>query len=336
MKSLFKKSAISLLVMGMAGALHAHGAVANNNATWWPQYAGWFIGAEGLDLRPMNGDQDYVTTFPTATNSYFSNYATSPDYQWSWRVYGGIKLTGNEDVVFSWTSMRASDKDSTGISDIGVASPRFLSSQSWDTVSGKVSFDLDDAYGVWGHTINFNNPWSIRFGAGLDYVNLNSDMTVGAQDFDDVEIGTQSVKVDSRLSGIGPRLEFDMTYHLPYNIGVFANTNAALFVSTRKVSADSFASNVDISEPDYSFSTRNVVIPKLGMKLGVNYTWIFAQQGPCGSALTLDAGWQFDSYIHAIERPEFTLNSEEFITTKTSNFGDQGWFLGAKYTMGWL
>jgi hypothetical protein len=262
----------------------------------------------------------------------------SPGYQWSWRVYGGIKLSDKDDILLSWTSMRADSKNSIAVAndsngDSSGATPRFLFPSGWNTVGGKVDFNLDDVYGVWGHTIHFNNPWSIRFGAGLDYVNLDSDMKVGAEVFDNSSIGIQSVKADSHLNGIGPRLEFDMTYHLPYSIAVFANTNAALFVGTRKISAKSYASNPATAVPTFSFSTSHVVIPKLGLRLGASYDWIFDQVGACGSVLTVDAGWQFDSYIHAIERPAL---DNAFITTKTSNFGDQGVFLGAKFSMGWL
>src|SRR5690606_14129258 len=91
---------------------------------------------------------------------------------------------------------------------------------------------------------------------------------------------------------------------------LFANTNAALLVSTRKIELEGYSSNYyngggyDLYSSYYS--NRHVVIPKLGMRLGASYSFMFGQAGgegaPC-SSLTIDAGWQVESYIHAIERP---------------------------------
>jgi hypothetical protein len=66
-------------------------------------------------------------------------------------------------------------------------------------------------------------------------------------------------------------------------------------------------------------------------------------EGACGPVLNLNAGWEADTYIHAIERPEGDVSSyfeggggfvqrrfsgDTFADTKTSNFSMQGLFLG--------
>lgn len=346
MKSFFKKSVISMFVMGMAGtsfAMSGHN-MNQSNAMWSPHMTGWFIGLEGLDLRPENGDLDYVTLFPASgiSNGSFSTQAISPDYQWSWRLYGGIKFTDNDDITLSWLRMRANDSDSVGIPTGNSSQPRFSDSSTWTSVEGKVDFDLDNIYGVLGHTINFNNPWSVRYAAGFEYAKLNSDMTVNGTNSSFEGVGFTA---DSHLSGFGPRVEFNMTYHLPYNFALFADANAALLISTRKISEfGNFGSSnpADITLNSAYFSTRHVVIPHFGERLGVSYTCIFGQAGGEGaslSALTIDAGWQADSYVHAIERPILSFGDEgnsgsTFNTTKTSNFGDQGFFIGLRYSTG--
>ena len=192
-----------------------------------------------------------------------------------------------------------------------------------------------------GHTINFNNPWSL-FAAGFEHAKLNSDMTVNGTNSSFAAIGFTA---DSHLNGWGPRVELNMTYHLPYNFALFADANAALLVSTRKISQfGNFGSTTseEITLNSSYFSTRHVVIPHFGERLGASYTWIFGQAGGEGcslSALTIDAGWQVDSYVHAIERPivsfgSFGNSSSGFASTKTSNFGDQGFFIGLQYSSG--
>jgi len=336
MKSFLKKTAISMLVMGMAGTSFA--AMSHNTGMWAPHMNGWFIGVDGLDLRPMNGDLDFVSISPTSFGSYY-NQAISTDYEWSWRLYGGIRFTDNDDITLSWTRMRADDSQSVGINNDLLSVPKWLFNNSWDSISGKVDFDLDDVYGVWGHTINFNNPWSVRFAAGLDYVKLYSDMTVGAVN-NGSDNGSIGDTAHSHLKAFGPRAEFDATYHLPYNFALFANANAALFAGERKVTLYPNV-NPNLSSEFFttSFSTRHVVVPKFGMRLGASYGWMFGQSGGEGgsvSTLTIDAGWQVESYIHAIERPSGNFNDESFGTTTVSNFGDQGLFVGVKYSSDWL
>lgn len=351
MKSFFRKSIISMFVMGLAGpSLAAHSQYQNSNMMWSPHYTGFFIGVDGLYLKPENGDLDYVTLFPTSANGSFYTQNVSTDYKWSWRVYGGIKFTDNDDITLSWLRMRATDTDSVGMPTISNSQPRWQNTRSWDNASGHVTFDLDDAYLVWGHTVNFNNPWSVRYAAGLEWAKLNSDFTITGQDLGTDFDGTGFV-ADSHFRGFGPRVELGMTYHVPCtNFGLFANANAALLVSTRKVSQVANEGVVDPDDIGYNssyFSTRHVVVPKFGSRLGVSYTFIFGQAGGegCVSALTVDAGWQVESYVHAIERPESTgfsvetlreLSSGTFATTKVSNFGDQGLFVGVNYSTGTL
>lgn len=350
MKSFFKRSAISMIVLGMAGAAYAAPAKQqmSNAGMWSPHMTGWFIGVEGLDLRPDNGDLDYVTFNPTGSGpGVFSTNAISTSYNWDWRIYGGVKFTDNDDITLSWLRMRTSESDSVSPNTSVNTTPRWLYSNDWDSVSGHVNFDLDDAYGVWGHTVHFNNPWSVRFAAGVEYARLESDLRVLAQDingdFSGAVVGYTS-KNDTK--GFGPRGEFDMTYHLPSNFALFANTNAALLVAQRDIALNAQVGDSDF-EDDFDssyFSKRHVIVPKLGMRLGLSYTMLFGQaggEGMGGSSLTLAAGWQVESYIHAIERVETSNESQngsssEFQTTKTSNFGDHGLFLGLQFNSDWM
>src|SRR4029079_9428740 len=109
MKSILKRSAISLIVIGMAGSAHA---AMSNTASWSPQFNGAFIGVEGLDLRPQNGDLSYVSVSPTSSPGAFNSTSISTDYNWAWRIFGGVKVTENDDLTLSWMRMRESNHDS--------------------------------------------------------------------------------------------------------------------------------------------------------------------------------------------------------------------------------
>jgi len=360
----------------MAGSGYAamshHNQYVSNNSSWCPQISGAFIGVEGLDLRPSNGDLDYVTLFPTTTTGFFNTDSVSTSYHWGWRIYGGLKITENDDLTLSWMSLNTSQSDSVspaGSTGFTVSAPRFLtlSPANWNNVNGHATFDLKDAYAVWGHTINFKNPWSIRFAGGIEWAKIDSDLRVSANTGPTPVgvIGTYPINTvvgyesESQTKGIGPRLEFDLTYHLPYGFALFGNANGALLVSTRDISIDALSPTVTTTIGDVSFfgsdfSNRHVVIPKFGARLGVSYSYVWGQAGGEGcrtTTLMVDAGWQVESYIHAIERPEdgffgsgievglaqspFSTNGS-FAETKVSNFGDQGLFVGIQVGTDWM
>lgn len=351
MKTFFKRSAISVIVIGMASSAFAASPQPANDS-FSPAFTGVFIGVEGLYLRPQNGDLDYVTVSPAAVGQAIQTHNISPDYSWDWRVYGGIKFTDNDDITASWMSMRNSETDHFLADGSVNSNPRWLYNGDWQNVAGKVNFDLDDAYLVWGHTVNFNNPWSVRFGVGVEYAKLDSDLTVSAWDpvVEDAFVGFTS---ESNLKGIGPRAEVDLTYHLPYGFALYGKANVAALVSEREVNLTPTLATYDGDDYyGHDYSDRRVVVPKVGMRLGASYSYTFGQaggEGPCRTTtLTLDAGWQVESYIHAIERVEDSTISSSILgmqsdqitvgqsDTKTSNFGNQGLFVGLKVSSDWM
>lgn len=339
MKSYFKRSAIGLAVFSMTGSIFA--------------MAG-FIGVEGLDLRPQNGDLDVVRTAFTSGSpavTHFNTNGISTDYNWDWRIFAGVRM-GDDDLTISWLRLRASDSLDDFVGPAG-ASIRYLgtgslSSTTYTVGTGDVNFHLDEVYGVWGHTVHFNNPWSVRFAAGLEYAHLESDLTTLGVNAS-VANAFGSAASDSDLKGWGPRAELDLMYQLPSNFMVFANSNAALLVSRREVEfSRNFVTSGSTSAtgfPEFEdYTTRHVVIPKFGMRLGIGYSFPFGQIGGEGmaGAITLTAGWQVESYIHAIERRgwDYSIGTSGGDTvilggndeTKVSNFGDQGLFLGVTFS----
>lgn len=349
MKSIFKQSAIGLVIFGMAGSSLALG--------WLPKTTGVFGGAEGLYLRPQNGDLDFVTSgfspaFTLAPSSpSIVTQNISPDYQWGWRLYAGLKYTGNDDMTISWQHFNQTFSNSI-LSDTAVNLSRLLPGLLWESVGSKVDFDLDEAYIVWGHTITFKNPWYLRLAAGVEFANLFSDQTnIGADSafLDPIA----AYKTKSHMEGWGPRFELDVGYHLPCNFQWFARTNVVLLSATRKtqLTVKETPANISLLQIDYSYDNRKTIVPKFGMKIGLGWDYAFGQagaEGCCGTFAAVELGWQADVYVHAIERVNdgamigfgedqpfrFYLPSSDNHTV--SNFSEQGLFVGIKIGTDWL
>lgn len=338
MKSLFKQTAISLVVFGMAGSIYA--AVSkHDNSCWEAQLSGAFIGVEGLDLQVQN-TPDYITVFPGDGGNFVTRKIPAT-YQWNWRVYGGILFTKNDDITLSWMQLRTSNQNSFINSNDVLIGPRWQVVDFWENISGRAIYDLDDVYAVWGHTINLNNPWSVRFAAGVEYARLNNRITVVenilSQGINDIGFASKS-----RLSGIGPRTELRATLHLPHCLALFGDANAALLASKRITSLRPFNDESDAALSSVETHNRFVVVPKIGIRLGVSYSHVYGLAGAEGTlcrlnTLSIEAGWQAESYIHAIEHVAGNnFNASGFADTGVVNFGDQGVFVGLKFSSDWM
>lgn len=345
MQGIFKKSAIALAIFGFAGAASA-GFV-----------SGAFFGGEGLDLQARNGDLDFVTVLGTGT-SPIGTVGLHPTYAWGWRLFGGLLFCNNNDATFSWLRYRhTNDNDfGTPVSPTALDTPlpsilRFMGPEPWSNIFADVDFQLDDAYLVFGHTVNLG-AWSVRFAGGAEYAKIHNDMTVQGIE-ETVNSGLQILDelngydVESHFHGFGPRVELDFVYHLPYGLSAFAKPNVALIIGSRNIEVTNIFPDPENSDSllDYEFTNRRVVIPKLGIKLGLGFTYAMGDVGGEGGiagpfnncGLTIEAGWQADTYIHAVERPEgFTTLTANNLHTRTSNFGIQGFFVGAILGTNWL
>jgi hypothetical protein len=359
MKAFFKKTAISMIVFGMAGSTFA-AMPSTVNTSGSSAMKGWFIGGDALWLQPRNDDLDFVTVFPNTSTGAVSTKAISPDYDWGFRLFGGIKFGDNNDVTAGWT--RFHTDDSSSISDpagsipsiLGFSQPRWFPSDQWKNIHADVNFDLDDVWLVMGHTINFNNPWSVRFAGGLEYAKLDSDLETNATLGYTNSAGLyQDYGYENTLDfkGIGPRVEGNATYHLPYNFALFMDANAALLIGKRDIALNGenptdgvyFLNSID-------YSTRHIVVPHLGMRIGANWSYYFGQAGGEGTCnvVTVEAGWQADTYINAIERNDgsnsgilriSTLQpSSDYptSTTKDTSYSNQGFFLGVNFSSNWF
>jgi hypothetical protein len=350
----FKKTTLSSLLAITISSTSSYAVLLPPNAVVNPNIRGVFLGIDGLYLQPSNNDLDYVTIFPIATTIPVSTQAVSPSYTGGFNLYGGVTFGQNNDITLDWMRLHSSDSASIGnLLSFATVNPRWIDNNLWTSVTGNVDFDLDDVSAVLGHTYYFNNPWSVRFAGGVEYARLNSQFSV-TETLSDDGGGTYGYVSNSEFTGVGPRVEGDLFYRLPYNFGLFADTNAALLIGRRDLSLNS----VNRVNQSYTLSNRNVVVPAIGMKIGVSYTFLFGQVTAVGAvgaegvipmyvttpttAVNIAAGWQATSYINSVENPNCIGFVSEgsgapvgvctTLTNTISNYSNQGPFLGVKLT----
>lgn len=331
LKTSLKKSAITLAIFGFSVSAFA----------WQSNVTGFILGAEGLYFQARNGDLDYLTINPesgSVVNNAVNTTAISPDYHWGYRLFGGLKFCDNDDLVLTWWQVNAGKDSASHEGRVINSSPKWLLDDTWEDVNSSVKNDLTDVSLVLGHTLHFNNAWTIRFAGGLEYAKIDNNLFTAAffPFSPGVFLGTYTYESKTETKGFGPRLEFDANYFLTNCFSVFLNSNAALLVSKRDLSL------TGTNPPDaaaitlpFSFANRHVIIPKFGLRLGGNFGYRFGN-GDCGPVFNLDAGWEVDTFIHAIERPNGDVGSyfqfggfnEQFASTHVSNLTVQGPFVG--------
>lgn len=288
---------------------------------------GYFIGIDALYLQPRNGDLDFAYASSQTGNVLAqSTINLNPDYSWGFNLFGGVTFTENNEIRLAWQRLHTKDTNSTYYE----SQPRWILSD-WPSVNGRVTFDYDEVSAVFAHTHIVSDKWRVRYGAGVNYAKINSDLAVdGLQERQDQNVWYGRTG-HSDFNGVGPRIEANIFYDLTQHVTLFADGNTALLIGNRGVSLDSTDSDFT-----YTFADRHVTVPKLGLRLGLNYTNKMGLIGGEGSMtlFTLEAGWQAETYIDAIERPVLGPVGGESdaasVFSQTSNFSNQGPFLGIK------
>ncbi|KTC68859.1 major outer membrane protein [Legionella birminghamensis] len=284
-----------------------------------------FAGIDALYLEPRNDDLDYVTVY---SSGYTKTHNVNLDYDWGFRLYGGVKLLNNNDITIAWQRLHTNDLDNIGSDGNQPVEPRWLTFFPWEYIRGKSSFDYDEVSGVFAHTKDFANGWLVRYGAGAEYAEIDSRLSVKGRTTDFVERGYSNV---SDFHGFGPRVEADIFYNLYQDISVFASANSALLIGERTFALHA----LDLDGTSRDFADRSVVVPKFGLRVGLDYKKSFDLTGST-SLIDLQLGWQAETYIDPIERPSTGLIGGEgsvgVVLPRTSNFSNQGLFFGVKLT----
>lgn len=334
---------------------------------------GLLLRPSNSDLDYVTVTQPTLTTtgggLPIVFNNSQSISQTSPNFNFGFRVgLGYIFPDSGNDVQLNWTHFNHSDDDTTTagpgqalLTDLGtplinletslVIGDIVIANNEVPTATSSADFKYDAVDLDAGQYIDVGTRLRMRLFGGLRFARVESDRSdnysasynVFGPDEDDPDdqelIGTllynESDTLDSKFSGVGPRMGIDTSYHLGNCFGVIGHFAGALLVGNTKTTTNS-ATQLSFDptpgvlfEGTQSTSSENNetrVVPAFDAKLGLDYTYIFANQ----SMLSLELGYQWTQYIDAVDR----LNANIIpgvISRSTSSVGFDGPYL----TLNW-
>jgi hypothetical protein len=120
-------------------------------------------------------------------------------------------------------------------------------------------------------------------------------------------------------NGFGLRTGFDLTHQINPMLSIYANGAASLLAGTTKSAvtgvSNTLFNNLFNTYNGSDYSNRNLVVPELDAKAGINYHYCFNQ-----NVLTADIGWLWANYFNVLDN-----------SVNLSNFGIQGLYFGLKY-----
>lgn len=341
----FKKSVLALAALGFASTSFAG------------VFTGIFGGIEGTYLQARNDDLRFVTVYPgliTGDITKIDNiYLPGDNNDWSYRLFGGMNFCGGEDVTFSFFIFNTSDSraipDPVGTNTLpGISQPRWLPSNPFSNIHGKIVNRLSDYYLEFGHTWSIAEPWTLRVAGGAEYTHLDSNMTVQGT-LPTPTIPATGYESRSGLRAVGPRIAIGSNYNVPYGLSVFARGNAALLVGHRNITLDTLYTTPTNAFPSFYYKQRIPVVPKFGIRAGIGYQQTFGVVGgeggasPTGTTFRVEAGWQAEAFIHAIERPAGNTSSRQALSpivnntdTVMSNYTYEGPFVTLSMNTYWL
>ncbi|MCW8387347.1 Lpg1974 family pore-forming outer membrane protein [Fluoribacter dumoffii] len=312
-----KKTAVAVLALGSSAVFAGTmGPVCTpGNVTVPCPSTGWNIGGQALVLQTMT-DND-VTLDLDFTPAGVS-IDTELDAQWNWgfQIEGSYHFNTGNDVTLTWYHL-----------DTGWNNHEFTPAIDPDTLIGFGHKNRWDAVnGEMGQFVDFSANKKIRFHGGFQFASIKRSMHAFATDFDagvpDFTVGFEG---NTQYNGFGPRTGIDMNYVFGNGFGVYAKAAAAVLVGSQKHGYDVDFVDADGSVPvlPTTFTvnvsgSRTAIVPELEAKLGANYTYAMAQ-----GDLTLDAGYMWFDYIHALNTTVLPVTSTDFAAA--------GPYFGLKY-----
>ncbi|MCE0722114.1 MULTISPECIES: Lpg1974 family pore-forming outer membrane protein [Legionella] len=310
-----KKTALAVLALGSSAVFAGTmGPVCTpGNVTVPCPATGWNIGGQALILQTMT-DNDISLNVGTTPTGVAINTELDAQWNWGFQIEGSYHFNTGNDITLTWYHL-----------DTGWNNHTFVPSFDPDTLIGFGNKNRWDAVnGEFGQYVDFSANKKIRFHGGFQFASIKRSVHAFATDFDagipDFTVGFNG---STQYNGFGPRTGIDMNYVFGNGFGIYAKAAAAVLVGSQKhsygvdfVDTDGDAGfgifTVDVS------GTRTSIVPELEAKLGASYTYAMAQ-----GDLTLDAGYMWFDYIHALNTTVLPVTSTDFAAA--------GPYFGLKY-----
>lgn len=322
-------------VLSVASSLSFAGAMGpvscvKENLTLPCECQSWTFAGRALYLQSntsLYNNKGILSTTPFVFNSDIN---FNPGWDWGFQLEAGYHFSPSSDVNVNWYHFRQSNTQSipgktifntyvssTLYDNLTVNPGQFSINPQWDQVNiefGKL-FELGQSDNIRAHG-GFN--YSRVANSGIENYGGNFTASIGIPQtitFKD----TRNESYSMTYNGFGVRTGIDLTHKLDSGFALYANGAASLLAGTTKSDVTGSSSNLfnnlfnTYSGNDYS--NRNIVVPELDAKIGINYNYCMTQGN-----LIADAGWLWVNYFNVLDN-----------SVTLTNFGIQGLYFGLKY-----
>lgn len=306
-----KKTAVAVLAFGSSVAFAGTmGPVCTpGNVTVPCESQAWDVGIQALYMNVYLND-GFV--FPLATSSTSGATTTTtfhdagPDWGWGFKLEGSYHFNTGNDLTVNWYHLNDNENTTSLNAPLNFesASLHYSVDPRWDAVNVEM-----------GQHADFGMFKDIRFHGGLQYARVEIANTLRGFN------GTAQVvngNINSKFSGVGPRVGADYSYNFGNGMAIYANGAAALLVGDTDFDGR-VTTSVTTPSTEIVSASKTSVVPELEAKIGGKYTYAMAQ-----GDLTLDAGWMVANYFNAI-------NGVSTNGVDSSDFAVQGPYLGLKW-----
>src|SRR3990167_1372189 len=241
------------LVLLASSSLIASAAFADNN---------WKLSA-GLNYQEFgNNGTQYATQDSNKEFNVDTDYHTGYFLDWMYHLE-----EKDSDVGFDYNHLRASDSSSLTGNNIQIQ-PGGLGTATW--ASGMTTFTYDSFDLKAGHTVKLSPSFSLGYYGGLNYTRLEKELVSEGT----APGSTFNSDIGSRFSGIGPDFGMEGDCYPFYDrypaFGVFGGVDTKVLYGTRTGFYNTMTNSVLSST---SIPNEHIVVPAVGAKIGVQYTF---------------------------------------------------------------
>lgn len=282
----------------------------------------WELGAEALYLQSIYSGVKAFQLAVNPANGVVSEAKTQSAWDWAYRIAGRFEFNSGSDINANWLHYSSTKNLISILAPLPVVIPGITNLPANLESRNR----LDQANLVMGQNTHFGLQDKVRFYAGMQYGNIQSD----AQSYYNSPLIPRIIGPTSSLSlfdntsfqGFGPSVGIDYAYNLFPGLNVTANGGAALLYGTSRYHEGFVVSPVNAIIAQLS-ARKKAVVPELEAKLGINYNHDFAQ-----GVLKFDAGFQAINYFNALYAQD-----GQALTSALSNvnYGLYGPYFGLKY-----
>lgn len=277
----------------------------------------WELGADALYLTSIYGA---TKSNEVAINSQYKE--VNSDWNWGYRLNGAYHFNTGNDVTINWTHF------SSSVNQMGLAGSVILNPV---VTLPNVPFQLisrnrmDQVNAVMGQHVDLGQRDKMRFYAGLQYANIQSN----AQSYYTSAIitgltGYSLSKFDNTdYKGYGPSFGIDYSYNITEAFSLTANGSGSILYGTTRYHAGNVFNPVG-AIPLQVYASKKAIVPSLEAKLGVNYAYNLSQ-----GVVNIDAGYQVINYFNPLtgQNPQLTYTPR----IDSVNYGVYGPYFGLKY-----